>query len=173
MESFTFETQDGRFSRAFTLPVPRDTWFVVEVEGDTNLFPVAPPITIPPSQIDDALVSIGGPLGFGASEYGDLEPGPLQRWTPYAITNPIWVNVGEAEWTPVGVRPRKCVGRGVQDVPVTQTATTPKRGDSEAAAEAKRRWLKRQLVPSQLGFPRVRHDLTDVRVIFDQFRHGH
>jgi hypothetical protein len=45
--------------------------------------------------------------------------------------------------------------------------------DQKAAADAKRRWLKRQLVPSQLGFPRVRHDLTDVRVIFDQFRHGH
>ena len=173
VEAFTFETQDGRFTRTFTLPVPKDTWFVVEVEGDTNLFPVAPPITIPPSQIDDALVSIGGPLGFGASEYGDLEPGPLQRWTPYAITNPIWVNVGDAAWSPAGVRPRKCVGRGVQDVPAEQATTAPKRGDSEAAADAKRRWLKRQLVPSQLGFPRVRHDLTDVRVIFDQFRHGH
>jgi hypothetical protein len=173
VETFDVTIADGRFVKEFDLVVPKDTWFVVEVEGDTNLFPVAPPITIPPSQIDDALVSIGGPLGFGSSEYGDLEPGPLQRWTPYAITNPIWVNVGEAEWVAPGVRPRRCKGRGVEDVPAAQSATVEKRGLPRDEAAEKRRWAKQNLVPSRLGFPRVRHDLTDVRVIFDQFRHGH
>ena len=154
-----------RFSQTFAVDVPRDTWFVVEVEGDRNLFPVAPPLDIAPVALDDALASVGAALGFGASTLGDLEPGPLQVWRPFAITNPIWVDVGTAGFDAPGLVPRCCKGLALVEVESTDACWLAKQPTMAST-------FRRVLKPS-FGIPRVRRDTTDVRVIFDHFRHGH
>jgi hypothetical protein len=159
-----------RWESTFEIPVEKDTWFVAEVEGDGNLFPVAPPLDIPPVQIDDALSSIGGAFGFGASPFGDLEPGPVQRWTPFALTNPVWVDVGAAGFEAPGVVPRQCKGLGLVEVDPAAMEKSARLNP----AQARKRALKRTFKPAVFGdIPRVHGDYQDVRTLFQHFRHGH
>ncbi len=68
----------------------RDTWFVFEVEGTNNLFPVSQPAEIPTVPFDQALGAIAEPFGFGAAIEG-LAPEEETDIHPFAFTNPIWV----------------------------------------------------------------------------------
>ena len=170
VDRFEVKLVDGKATHKVTLPVGRDTWFVSEVSGDNNLFPVAPPIDIPPVQVDDALSSIGAAFGFGASTFGDLEPGPGQVWTPFALTNPIWVNVGETEFVPPGILPRQCKKLAVVDV---DPAMMNKAGGL-TPGERRKMSLKRAYRPAVFGsVPRARGDYQDVRMLFEHFHHGH
>jgi hypothetical protein len=169
-ERFEVKLVDGKFTHTVKLPVGRDTWFVAEVEGDDNLFPVVPPIDIPPVQVDDALSSIGSAFGFGASTFGDLEPGPGQVWRPFAITNPTWVNVGEADWLPPGVLPRQCKNFGLVDVDPAMV----EKSRGMTPGEKRQKALRRAYRPAMFGeIPRARGDYQDVRMLFEHFHHGH
>ena len=68
----------------------RDTWFLVEVTGDNNMFPVVQPAEIPMVPFDEALGSIAEPFGFGDTPES-LAPSEITDIYPIAFTNPIWV----------------------------------------------------------------------------------
>ena len=76
----------------------KDSWFVVEALGYSNMFPVVRPLEIPPLLLIDAIGSLAGPLGFGQDAFGALRPAEVFPITPYAISNPVWVtrNAGGA-----------------------------------------------------------------------------
>ena len=91
----------------------RDTWFVLEVEGDNNMFPAVQPAEIPPVPFDEALGVIAEPFGFGGTIEG-LEPSEMVDVTPLAFTNPIWViddsaGEGRTEFEPPEPPKASCV----------------------------------------------------------------
>jgi hypothetical protein len=68
--------------------VPDGSFFVVEVIGDRDLWPVFTPYEFPSLEISDAVQVIGG--SFISSKFGSYKPDKLMRVTPYAFSNPIW-----------------------------------------------------------------------------------
>jgi hypothetical protein len=71
----------------------KDAFFLVEVEGDRGMWPVATPQEIAPLLINDAVKSIGSAFGFGDDGFGNLRPSAVQPNLPFALTNPVWVDV--------------------------------------------------------------------------------
>lgn len=71
----------------------RDTFFVVEAEGERGMWPVVPGIENGPLMISDAVASIGGSFGFGDDGFGNLRPALTHPVTPFALTNPVWIDV--------------------------------------------------------------------------------
>jgi hypothetical protein len=85
-EAHAFETER-------MVDVDVDTWFVVEVVGRQNLFPVVSPLEFLPL---DASVVFGALLA-GIDDtllnpYGNVRPATTFFVTPLAFTNPIWVD---------------------------------------------------------------------------------
>jgi hypothetical protein len=70
-----------------------DTFVTVEVHGGNNMFPVVSTFDEPPLLISDAIGAIGGSLGFGGNPYGNLRPAVTFAITPFALTNPVFVDV--------------------------------------------------------------------------------
>lgn len=160
---------DRRFHYETELTLPRDAWIVVEVVGDGSMFPVVRPVDIPPVLLGDAFSTLAGPLGFGVSIYGDLEPQRTGVFTPIAMTNPVWVDIdGDADgdgapWEAPGALPRSCDGLGVVTEKAARIAPADVTGRPRAPA-----------VIESFGFPRLYGDIQDVRTIFEQFgRHAH
>ncbi len=81
---------NGEWRDSVTLPIDGDTWFVMEAEGDNNLFPVVQPAEIPQIAFDQVIGSLAGAFGFGGEVEG-LAPREVTEIRPLAITNPIWV----------------------------------------------------------------------------------
>ena len=87
-----------------SVPVTKDSWFVIVAVGDGDLSPVFTPVEMAPVQLQDVVteapsdVPAIGPL---------LSPAiPIPRSgavIPYAITNPIYVDVDGAGWTAPGL----------------------------------------------------------------------
>jgi hypothetical protein len=186
------DTHDFEWSEMITLP--RDTWLIAEVRGDRSMFPVAPPVDLPPVLLNEAFGTIAGPLGFGDTPLDEIAPANIGVFTPFALTNPIWVDVDGGGFTPPGVLPRRCgegytVEMDVQPSSLLRSDESP----SESSEEPIRLWERHPsdvippLLPSPVrrirnqhtltrsfGFPRVRGELNDVRLIFEHFAaHGH
>jgi hypothetical protein len=71
-----------------------DSFVVVEVASfaeQSSLFPSVYPNEIPPLQFTDVIGALGSSFGFGAVE-GALQPRLTFVTTPYALTNPIYVD---------------------------------------------------------------------------------
>jgi len=88
------EPRDISFKRTYIFE--EDVFLVAEATGSDSLFPVVTPEEDPPSNISDALDGIVGGLGVGdsfGSGDGITGPGFLQIVTPYALTNPIWLDI--------------------------------------------------------------------------------
>jgi hypothetical protein len=178
---------DGEFEATEVLELDRDSWFLVEVTGDKSLFPVVLPYDEPSAQLADVLGGLADSLGFGAEPFGKLARSPedfriprlspplIEARKPMAITNPIWIRAdGDDDWTPPGVVPRICPPRSFASELVDMDAVSA--GMRSIILEppmSDRKKIERVLHPS-IGFPRVRNELADVRVIFEQFyRHNH
>ena len=71
--------------------IPDDSFLVVEVYGEKSMWPVFTPKEFTSIQISDAVGVIGGAFGFG-NKYGKYKPNESQQVTPYAFTNPVYVN---------------------------------------------------------------------------------
>ena len=71
--------------------IPDDSFLVVEVSGERSMWPVFTPREVASIQISDAVGVIGGAFGFG-NKYGRYRPAATNIVTPYAFTNPIWLN---------------------------------------------------------------------------------
>lgn len=88
---------------AITVPLQlaRDSWIVAEVSGHANMFPVVTPTELPP--IDATVIVKALSVGLDLSSLpltSPLKPPRTHISTPYAITNPIWVDVDGDGWTP-------------------------------------------------------------------------
>lgn len=164
------ELVDGTYSERFVVDVDQDTWFVVEVEGDQNLFPVVAPQEIPPFNFDAVIGNLAGAFGFGGGVEG-LDPQFTFPFTPFAFTNPVWVIAdGDAEFTP----PRPDTMRCEDGQFVSPNALLTQ---SELEAIRKKR-LYFEHVPVELHrenpLERPRGVVTrDLRMLFESFGHIH
>lgn len=70
--------------------LPDDSFVLVEVVGDRQMWPVFTPHEVTSVQISDAVGVIGGSFGF-SSKFGKYQPSQLQTVHPYAFTNPVYV----------------------------------------------------------------------------------
>ncbi len=174
----TIELDDGQWSDSITIDLDdlpdvhhaeggeRDTWFVLEVEGDNNLFPVVQPAAIPPVPFDEALGAIAEPFGFGDTVEG-LVPDETTDVYPLAFTNPIWVVDGDDrdEFEPPEPPHRSC-----EDGAAHRTQLIHDHGDHVHFGEQR---LDAQNIP--LGhdhhslIKRDQGELRDVRAIFDHW----
>jgi hypothetical protein len=83
------------------LALARDSWVVAEVTGSDNMFPVLTPTELPP--LDASVIINALSVGLDLSSLplvSKLKPSRVHTQTPYAITNPIWVDVDGNGWTP-------------------------------------------------------------------------
>ena len=86
---------------------PQDAWYVVVAMGRDDLAPMFTPVEIPLLQVNDIVVGAMSEIDLG--NLNDLvasEGPPIPRifpMHPYAITNPIWVDVdGTGNFDPLG-----------------------------------------------------------------------
>jgi len=81
------------------VPLARDSWIVAEVEGPTNMFPVSTPVELPPLDATVIIQALSAGLDLSSLPVtAKLKPDQLHTSTPYAITNPIWVDVDGNGW---------------------------------------------------------------------------
>jgi hypothetical protein len=83
------------------LDLTRDSWVVAEVTGSGSMFPVVSPTEFPP--LDATVIIKALSIGLDLSTLpltSNLKPEHLHFTTPYAITNPIWIDVDGNGWTP-------------------------------------------------------------------------
>jgi hypothetical protein len=86
----------------FNIPLRRDTWIVAEVFGSRSMFPVVPPLELPPQLLTEAVGAIGSAFGVGPGPIDVLRPSEVRPFTPYAITNPVWIDIEGDGFTPLG-----------------------------------------------------------------------
>ena len=177
------------FEWSQTIELTRDTWFIAQVRGDRSMFPVAPPIDLPPVLLNEAFGTIAGPLGLGGGPFDEIAPKMTGAFTPLALSNPIWVDIDGEGFKAPGVLPRKCDGYTV--VPDVMASPLVRETDADDAPirlweEPEESFLPPLLPPParqarnrhtlarSFGFPRVRGELNDVRLIFEHFgSHSH
>jgi hypothetical protein len=71
--------------------VPDRAFIVAEVSGENSMWPVYTPVEVPSVQINEAVASLAGPLGF-TDKYGKYKPQRVRSVTPFAFTSAIWVD---------------------------------------------------------------------------------
>ncbi len=104
-----------------------DGFIVVEVasfDAEASLFPSVYPNEIPPLQFTDVIGSLGSSFGFGSLE-GALAPELTFVTTPYALTNPIYVDAdGDGAWNPGRVIPGQGDFQTASSAPPPQLSLT-------------------------------------------------
>ncbi|MCA9266351.1 MAG: CehA/McbA family metallohydrolase, partial [Planctomycetales bacterium] len=101
--------QQFDFSSSIPLTIDQDSWVLVEVSGDQSLFPVVTPREDPDIPADQIIVGLGVGLDFSdqLNPWGNVQPARIFKVTPFAMTNPIFVDRD---------------GNGTFDPPVAPTA---------------------------------------------------
>ncbi len=93
-----------KLSEDLTVDVTVDSWFVVIAVGDGDLGPVFTPVEMAPVQLQDvvteALSDVPGVGSLLSPAIPIPRAGPV---IPFAITNPIYVDVDGGGWTPPGL----------------------------------------------------------------------
>ncbi len=94
--------QGTDFEAVVQVPTPRDTWVVAEATGTQNMFPVSSPVEFPPLDATVIITAVSAGLDLSALPIAsNLKPITQHQATPYAITNPIWIDAdGNGTWTP-------------------------------------------------------------------------
>jgi hypothetical protein len=93
--------QGTDFSTTINVRPTTDAWVVAEVTGSGTMFPVLPPTEFPP--LDATVVISALSVGLDLSTLplaSNLKPERTHVSTPYAITNPIWIDIDGNGWTP-------------------------------------------------------------------------
>lgn len=109
VEQFDVTEADStlRFLETFTRTPTQDAWYAVVVGGDAAMDPVFTGEDIPVIQLDDVVAEVLGAVPAITTIAGDLsEVTPRPRTypiTPFALTNPIWVDVGGDGWQAPGL----------------------------------------------------------------------
>jgi hypothetical protein len=95
-----------RFLKTFTREPAIDSWYAVVASGDGPMDPVFTAVDVAHVQLDDVVAEVLGVVPAVVAIAGDLsEVTPRPRTydvTPFALTNPIWVDVDGDGWTPPG-----------------------------------------------------------------------
>jgi hypothetical protein len=115
--------QAANFETEFTLALTRDTWVVAEVTGSKNMFPLVVPVEVPGLDANVLITALSSGLDLSSLPLtSSLRPPDLHPVLPFAITNPIWINVDGGAWTP----PKSPVpNRKPGQVPPGAAAATP------------------------------------------------
>ena len=96
--------QGSDYTTTVHLQLAKDAWVVAEATGTGNMFPVLSPTELPPLDATVIITALTQGLnGLNLSSLpiaGALKPQRLHFSTPYAITNPIWIDVDGGGWTP-------------------------------------------------------------------------
>jgi hypothetical protein len=96
--------QGADFETVITVAPPRDAWVVAEVTGTSNMFPVVSPTELPPLDATVIITALASGIdGLDLSSLpiaSKLQPIRLHQTTPYAMTNPIWIDIDGNGWTP-------------------------------------------------------------------------
>ncbi len=100
-------TSNLRFSEVTTRAPLADAWYVAIVMGKGDMDPVCTPVEIPPIPLDEAVTgALGGLEIFSSPAFSSLlEPVRYPKKysvLPFAITNPVWVDVDGGGFTPPG-----------------------------------------------------------------------
>ncbi|MDX2090112.1 MAG: CehA/McbA family metallohydrolase [Kofleriaceae bacterium] len=83
------------------LNLPRDSWVVAEVTGASNMFPVSNPTEFPPLDATVIISALSAGIDLSALPIASkLQPARIHPSTPYAITNPIWIDTDGGGWNP-------------------------------------------------------------------------
>ncbi|HEX2691822.1 MAG TPA: CehA/McbA family metallohydrolase [Kofleriaceae bacterium] len=83
------------------LDLTQDSWIVAEATGAGNMFPTLTPTEFPPLDATVMIKALSVGLDLSALPLtGNLKPPRVHVSTPYAITNPIWIDVDGNGWTP-------------------------------------------------------------------------
>jgi hypothetical protein len=93
--------QQTDYTTSVTLNVSADAWVVAEVTGTSNMFPVLSPTEFPP--LDATVIISALSVGLDLSSLpiaSSLKPKTVHPSTPFAITNPIWIDVDGNGFTP-------------------------------------------------------------------------
>ena len=91
------------FETVVRLNLPRDSWVVAEVTGTQNMFPVVTPVEFPPLDATVLITALSSGLDLSSLPIAsNLKPEVTHQTTPYAITNPIWIDVDGNGWNPPG-----------------------------------------------------------------------
>jgi predicted GNAT family acetyltransferase len=89
------------FSTTVMVNPTTDSWVVAEVTGTQNMFPVISPVEFPPLDATIILGALSAGLDLSALPItSNLKPQRIHTATPYAITNPIWIDRDGNGWTP-------------------------------------------------------------------------
>ncbi len=100
--------QQTAFSTTITVAPAQDAWVVAEVTGTSNMFPVLSPTEFPP--LDATVLIKALSVGLDLSSLpltSSLKPIQTHTSTPYAITNPIWIDIaGDGFDSPQAPLPR-------------------------------------------------------------------
>ena len=87
-----------------SVDVDKDSWFVIVAVGDGDLSPLFSPVELPPVELQDVVSDALSDVDAVSSFLGPGIPiprtGPV---LPFAITNPIYVDVDGAGWTAPGL----------------------------------------------------------------------
>ena len=82
----------------------KDSWYVVVALSDDSLAPLFTPVEWPAIQLQDLVIEALGSVEAVGSLLGSAVQQPRTFPThPYAITNPIWVDVDGTGWDPPGL----------------------------------------------------------------------
>jgi hypothetical protein len=94
-------SQGTDYATHVQLSLLQDSWVVAEATGTGNMFPVVAPTEFSP--LDATVIIKALSVGLDLSSLpliSNLKPDHIHISTPYAITNPIWVDVDGNGWTP-------------------------------------------------------------------------
>ncbi|MCO4743579.1 MAG: CehA/McbA family metallohydrolase [Proteobacteria bacterium] len=93
-----------RFLETFEREVAEDAWFTVIVTGESDLAPLFSPVEIPYVPLEEVVTEALGGVSAVSNLLTAAEPFPrVYPIHPYALTNPIWVDVDGDGWDAPGV----------------------------------------------------------------------
>jgi len=93
-------SQGTDYQTTVHLQLAIDSWVVAEATGTGNLFPVVSPVELPPLDATVLIKALSHGLDLSALPLtSSLKPSSVHIVTPYAITNPIWIDVDGNGWT--------------------------------------------------------------------------
>ncbi|MEO8704281.1 MAG: CehA/McbA family metallohydrolase, partial [Kofleriaceae bacterium] len=93
--------QGENFEVSIDVAPAGDAWVVAEVTGKGNMFPVLSPTEFPPLDATVLIQSLSVGLDLSSLPLtSNLKPKNTHISTPYAITNPIWIDVDGNGFSP-------------------------------------------------------------------------
>jgi hypothetical protein len=92
-----------RTDQSFTISIPQNTYVIAEISGSKTMWPAVTAYEQPPILISDAVRSIAEQFPGFVTNYFSLDPSLVQEVVPWAITNPIWVNLTGSTSSPLTV----------------------------------------------------------------------